>query len=71
MTYTSRKFHELNPSEDEINKLNNFHKGLVVAALSGETYSELALNFNIAVGTVKSRLNRARKAIAKMRLLNG
>ena len=57
----------IKPTTDEIAALSYLHQGLVVAALSGETYPELSVHFNIPIGTVKSRLNRARQHIIKNR----
>ena len=54
----------LTPTVAELSKLNGDQLALVLAHLSGENYRELSFNFGIPIGTVKSRLHRA-----KMKLL--
>lgn len=53
------KLIEINPITQELHKLNMNQYCLVVAHLAGENYKELAFNFGLPVGTVKSRLSRA------------
>lgn len=42
-------------------------QALLQSALRGTRYEQLALDFNIPIGTVRSRLNRARNFIDKHR----
>ena len=58
---------KIDPTTDEIGELSDLHQGLVIGALAGETYRDLSYNFGIPIGTVKSRLNRARQHIIKNR----
>lgn len=58
---------KIDPTTDEIGELSDIHQGLVIGALAGETYKDLSYNFGIPVGTVKSRLSRARCNILKSR----
>lgn len=58
---------KIDPTTDEISSLNENHQGLVIAALAGETYKDMCFNFGIPIGTVKSRLSRARSKILKDR----
>lgn len=58
---------KIDPTTDEIGELSDLHQGLVIGALAGETYKDLSYNFGIPVGTVKSRLSRARCNILKSR----
>lgn len=59
--------YKIDPTTDEILRLSNIHQGLVISALAGETYKDLSYNFGIPIGTVKSRLSRARCNILKSR----
>ena len=58
---------KIDPTTDEIGELSDIHQGLVISALAGETYKDLSYNFGIPIGTVKSRLSRARQHILKSR----
>jgi DNA-directed RNA polymerase specialized sigma24 family protein len=47
-------------------KLSAEHFNVLRASLSGQSYSATAATLSIKVGTVKSRLNRARIALGKL-----
>lgn len=53
------KLDVIKPTDEELGKLVGDHYYLVVAHLAGENYRELSFNFNLPIGTVKSRLSRA------------
>lgn len=57
----------LNPTVAELSKLNGDQLALVSAHLSGENYRELSFNFGIPIGTVKSRLHRAKAKLLENR----
>lgn len=50
-------------------KLPDKYTDLLAAIGSGKSYAEIASEFSLKPGTVRSRLNRAREAAA--RVLNG
>jgi len=53
---------------EELAKLPNHHRQVLEPYLAGDhTYEGLAADLNIPVGTVRSRLNRARNALVKAR----
>ena len=47
-------------------KLTTLQIIILDAALSGDDYAKIAASLSLPVGTVKSRLNRARAAMAKI-----
>lgn len=59
----------LNPTVAELSKLNGDQLALVSAYLAGESYRELSFNFGIPIGTVKSRLHRAKAKLLENREL--
>jgi len=54
-------------TDDEIASLPDKHCYLFMAALSGESYRELAYNFGLPIGTVKSRMFRAKAKLLENR----
>lgn len=61
----SRKTITVEDIEKYADSLQYNHKPLLIAATENKKYVELAADFNLTVGTVKSRLSRARSYIAK------
>lgn len=62
MTKTTLDF-----THDEAAKLSNHHAAVMVRLLDGWTYEQIAAFAGCAIGTVKSRVNRARIAIKRDR----
>lgn len=52
------KLTDLAPTMRELYEMHENHRALVMAAMAGENYKELAFNFGLPIGTVKSRLSR-------------
>lgn len=61
------KLFEYKFTNEELSVLKDLHLYLILAALTGETRREIACNFGIPVGTVKSRINRATKKLLENR----
>jgi RNA polymerase sigma-70 factor (ECF subfamily) len=49
----------------EINNLPEIYKESFILYISGYSYKEIAENINVPIGTVKSRIHLARKALKK------
>ena len=54
-------------ASDELEKLPEHSRAILVARQYGADYVVLARDLNIPLGTVRSRLNRARAAVLKAR----
>lgn len=58
--------------QEAISQLPDEHRKIIVMReFSDMSYDDIALSLGISVGTVKSRLSRARKALAKILIKNG
>lgn len=58
MTKTNLDF-----TADEAKKLPEHQGNVMLLLLTGHTYEQIAIDLGLAAGTVKSRINRARKKI--------
>lgn len=54
-------------TETEVIALKNYHYAVLAAFEGGAEYSAIATTLNIPIGTVRSRLHRARAALAAIR----
>lgn len=62
------RFHQTPENEPLLEKLVPEHRDVLAASGS---YEDIAAQLSLPVGTVKSRLHRARKALEKMRAGGG
>lgn len=51
----------------EIATLHIDHAWVLLASDCGDTYAKMAADQNVPIGTIRSRLNRARRALKKLR----
>lgn len=60
-----------NPTDSELDQLSTKHHAILFAWRSGvQSYKDLCTQLSIPIGTVRSRLNRARNALSKLRESN-
>lgn len=52
---------------DELNQLNIIYRQILFAWETTHKYTDVAAQLGIPLGTVRSRLNRARNALMKLR----
>ncbi len=52
---------------DEMRALKPAHREIIAVVIDGTSYADIAAALNIPLGTVRSRLSRARAALAKLR----
>jgi len=59
---------KINPlTDDECKALSSEHVTVLKGIIDGRKYEELALSENVPVGTIRSRINRARTHLNKLR----
>ncbi len=54
---------ELSLMMDDIEKLTPDHKQVILGVMNGESYDEMAVKAGVPVGTIRSRVRRARYAL--------
>jgi RNA polymerase sigma-70 factor (ECF subfamily) len=62
---------ELGEFFDALNKLSPEHQSTLLLARAGYSYGEIAASTGVALGTVKSRVNRAEAALRRALALDG
>lgn len=62
-----KKQHPRNLTLAEIATLRIDHAWVLLAKDCGDSYKKMAVEQNVPISTIRSRLNRARKALTKMR----
>lgn len=62
------KIEDYDFSNEEINKISDKYSSVYCAFLTGESYRDIAYNFGIPIGTVRSRIYRAKKQLVENRV---
>ena len=63
---TDRETHEVEYHYHDFDKITIFIKGKVTYMVEGKSYDEIANALGVSIGTIKSRLSRARQQLKKI-----